>query len=102
MTPTWVDTDAHDVLIETVPGPPESPQRRARPTGGPRRGRPRRPEPLLRSAGPRTEVTEDGAREHIDELSERYIGAPYPWFGGRDQVRLLVRIPPHKVTLPRG
>ena len=49
-----------------------------------------------------TEVTEDGAREHIDELSQRYIGRPYPWFGGRDQVRLLVRIAPEKVTSPRG
>jgi hypothetical protein len=48
------------------------------------------------------EVTEDGAREHIDELAQRYIGRPYPWFGGRDQVRLLVRIVPEKVTSPRS
>lgn len=48
------------------------------------------------------DVTEDGAREHIDELSHRYMGRPYPWFGGRDQVRLLVRIAPEKVTSPFG
>ena len=48
------------------------------------------------------EVTEEGAREHIDELAQRYIGGPYPWFGGRDQVRLMVRISADKVTSPRG
>jgi len=27
---------------------------------------------------------------------------PYPWFGGPEQVRLLVRIEPERVTSPRG
>lgn len=38
------------------------------------------------------EVTTDGAREHIERLAERYLGGPYPWFGGRDQTRVLLRI----------
>ena len=38
------------------------------------------------------EVTTDGAREHIDDLSKRYTGQPYPWYGGRDQTRVLLRI----------
>ena len=69
MTQTWVDTDGHDVLINTVRG------------------------------HQKVRNVERDPREHIDELSQRYIGAPYPWFGGRDQVRLLVRISPDKGDL---
>ena len=105
LTQTWVDTDGHDVLINTVRGHQKV------------RNVERDPRVALNVADPDdpsryfdvrgrvtevTEVTEVGAREHIDELSQRYIGGPYPWFGGRDQVRLLVRISPEKVTSPRG
>jgi hypothetical protein len=30
--------------------------------------------------------------DHIEMLAHRYLDTPYPWFGGRDQVRLLVTI----------
>ena len=102
MTQTWVDTDGRDVLINTVRGHQKV------------RNVERDPRVALNVADPDdlsryfevrgrvTGITEAGAREHIDELSQRYTGAPYPWFGGRDQVRLLVRITPDKVTSPRG
>jgi hypothetical protein len=32
-------------------------------------------------------VTEDGAADHIEKLAQRYLGGPYPWYGGRDQRR---------------
>ena len=38
------------------------------------------------------EVTTEGARDHIEKLALRYLGGPYPWFGGRDQTRVLLRI----------
>jgi PPOX class probable F420-dependent enzyme len=38
------------------------------------------------------DVTRDGGAAHIEALSERYLGRPYPWYGGRDQVRLVVTI----------
>ena len=38
-----------------------------------------------------------GYVEHIDLLSERYTGAPYPWYGGRDQVRIMLYIRVDKV-----
>jgi hypothetical protein len=41
--------------------------------------------------------TTDGAAEHIDLISERYTGRPYPWYGGRDQVRLMLYIRVDKV-----
>ena len=43
------------------------------------------------------EATTDGAAEHIEHLAQRYTGGPYPWYGGRDQVRVLLRIAPERI-----
>ena len=102
MTQTWVDTDGHDVLINTVRGHQKVRNVERDPRVALNVADPDDPSRYFEVRGRVTEVTEDGAREHIDELSQRYIGGPYPWFGGRDQVRLLVRISPEKVTSPRG
>jgi PPOX class probable F420-dependent enzyme len=102
MTQTWVDTDGHDVLINTVRGHQKVRNVERDPRVALNVADPDDPSRYFEVRGRVTEVTEDGAREHIDELSQRYIGRPYPWFGGRDQVRLLVRITPEKVTSPRG
>ena len=42
-------------------------------------------------------ATTEGAAEHIEVLAQRYLGTPYPWYGGRDQVRLLLTIAPDKI-----
>ena len=102
MTQTWVDTDGRHVLINTVDGHQKVRNVQRDPRVALNVADPEDPSRYFEVRGRVVEVTEDGAREHIDELSQRYIGAPYPWFGGRDQVRLLVRIEPEKVTSPRG
>lgn len=102
MTQTWVDTDGRDVLINTVRGHQKVRNVERDPRVALNVADPDDPSRYFEVRGRVTEVTEAGAREHIDELSQRYIGRPYPWFGGRDQVRLLVRISPEKVTSPRG
>ena len=102
MTQTWVDTDGAHVLINTVDGHQKVRNIARDPRVALNVADPDDPSRYFEVRGRVTEVTEDGAREHIDELSQRYIGRPYPWFGGRDQVRLLVRISPEKVTSPRG
>ena len=102
LTQTWVDTDGHDVLVNTVRGHQKVRNIERDPRVALNVADPDDPSRYFEVRGRVVEVTEDGAREHIDELSQRYIGRPYPWFGGRDQVRLLVRITPDKVTSPRG
>jgi len=37
------------------------------------------------------EMTEEGAREHIDKLSQKYKGTPYPWMKPGDR-RIIVKI----------
>jgi hypothetical protein len=42
-------------------------------------------------------VTPDGAADHIEMLAQRYLGGPYPWWGGRGQTRLLITIEADKI-----
>ncbi len=44
------------------------------------------------------QITPDGAADHIERLAQRYLGTPYPWFGGRNQTRLLITIEARKIT----
>ena len=98
MTQTWVDTDGRHVLVNTVDGHQKVRNMRRDPRVAVNVADPDDPSRYFEVRGRVVEVTEDGAREHIDELSQRYIGRPYPWFGGRDQVRLLVTIEADRVT----
>lgn len=42
-------------------------------------------------------VTTEGGAEHIDALAQRYLGTAYPWFGGRDQVRVILTIQAERI-----
>ncbi len=44
------------------------------------------------------EVGTEGAVDHIEELAHKYLGGPYPWYGGRDQVRVRFVIRPESVS----
>ncbi|WP_432535713.1 pyridoxamine 5'-phosphate oxidase family protein [Kineococcus arenarius] len=37
-------------------------------------------------------ATTDGGVEHVEALSRQCTGGPYPWHGGRDQVRVVLSI----------
>jgi hypothetical protein len=43
------------------------------------------------------DITSDGAAAHIEALSQRYLGRPYAWYGGRDQVRVILMIRADKI-----
>jgi PPOX class probable F420-dependent enzyme len=98
LTQTWVDTDGTNILINTVQGH----QKVRNIERDPRvavtvsdRDQPRR---YFQVRGSVVDVTTDGAAEHIDKLSARYTGGPYPWYGGRDEVRVLLTIRPDRIT----
>ncbi|HJZ00414.1 MAG TPA: hypothetical protein VJ305_06810 [Streptosporangiaceae bacterium] len=50
----------------------------------------------MRSAA-RSSPSPPKAAEHIKALAQRYLGAPYPWYGGRDQVRVILAIRADKI-----
>ena len=39
-----------------------------------------------------------GGVEHIEQLAHKYLGGPYPWYGGRDQVRVILSISADKIN----
>jgi PPOX class probable F420-dependent enzyme len=97
LTLTWVDTDGAHVLVNTVSTHQKAKNLRRDPRVAVTVSDPANPSRYWEVRGQASELTEDGAAEHIDVLSRRYTGGDYPWYGGRDQVRLLVRITPERV-----
>jgi PPOX class probable F420-dependent enzyme len=92
LTQTWVDTDGEHVLINTVQGHVKVRNIERDPRVAVAIADPDKPSRYFRVRGRVIDVTADGAAEHIEKLAQRYLGGPYPWYGGRDQTRLLITI----------
>ena len=97
MTQTWVDTDGEHVLINTVQGFQKLKNLEHDPRVAVSVADPARPSRYYEIRGQVVNVTAEGGAEHIEALAQRYLGAPYPWFGGRDQVRVIVTISADKI-----
>ena len=97
MTQTWVDTDGEHVLINTVQGFQKDKNVARDPRVAMNISDPANPFRYFEVRGRVTGITTEGGAEHIESLSQRYLGGPYPWFGGRDQTRLILSITADKV-----
>ena len=97
LTLTWVDTDGTHVLVNTVSTHQKAKNLRRDPRVAVTVSDPGNPSRYWEVRGEVAAMVEDGAAEHIDVLSRRYTGQDYPWWGGRDQVRVLVRITMQRV-----
>jgi PPOX class probable F420-dependent enzyme len=102
MTQTWVDTDGRNILVNTVEGFQKVRNMERDPRVAVNVADPDDPSRYFSVRGRVVDITKDGAADHIETLAQRYLGGPYPWFGGRDQVRLLVTIAPERTTSPQG
>ncbi len=97
LTQVWVDTDGTHILVNTVEGHQKARNIARDPRVAVTVSDPSRPSRYHSVSGTVTNVTAEGGVEHIEKLSERYLGHSYPWYGGRDQVRLVVTIAPEKL-----
>ena len=98
LTQTWVDTDGERVLINTVQGYRKAKNVERDPRVALVVSDPANPFRYYEVRGRVVDVTADGGAEHIEMLSRKYFGGPYPWFGGRDQVRVIIAIEPEKIN----
>ncbi len=98
LTQTWVDTDGRNILINTVQGYQKVRNIHRDPRVALTVSDPADSSRYYSVRGRVLSVSADGAAEHIEMLSQRYMGGPYPWFGGRDQQRLIVTVEPHRIS----
>jgi PPOX class probable F420-dependent enzyme len=97
LTQTWVDTDGEHVIINTVQGFRKLKNVERDPRVAVTVADQARPSRYYEIRGRVVNVTAEGGAEHIEALAQRYLGGPYPWFGGRDQVRVIVTISADKI-----
>jgi PPOX class probable F420-dependent enzyme len=102
LTQTWVSTDGEHIVINIVDG-----MQKARNIA--RDGRVAvnvvDPDDFFRSYAVRGHVidmTTEGGAESIDEISQKYLGTPYPNFRGQPETRVVITIEADSVTPPRG
>jgi PPOX class probable F420-dependent enzyme len=97
LTQVWVDTDGEHIVVNTVQGHQKERNIRRDPRVAVTVSDPANPTRYFGVRGTVTDVTTEGGAAHIDVLSQRYTGAPYPWYGGRDQVRVILTIAAEKI-----
>ncbi len=97
LTQTWVDTDGDHVLINTVDGFQKLRNLERDPRIALNIADPTDTRRYFNLAGRVVATTTEGGSEHIEKLAQKYLGGPYPWYGGRDQVRVIVTIEVDKV-----
>ena len=98
VTQTWVDTDGEHIIINSVEGHVKTRNVRRDPRVAVTVSDPANPSRYVQVRGEVVEITNDGAAEHIESLAQKYLGGPYPWYGGRDQVRVNFVIAPRAVS----
>ena len=98
VTQTWVDTDDKHVLVNVAKG-------HVKTRNMERDGRvavavsdPDNLPHYFQVRGRVLEITTEGAADHIEALAQRYLGTPYPWYWGPDEVRVLMVIEPERIT----
>jgi PPOX class probable F420-dependent enzyme len=98
ITQTWVDTDGNHILINSVQGYVKIRNIERDPRVAVAISAPSHPSRYFQIRGRVVNITTDGAVDHIEMIAQKYLGTPYPWYGGRDQVRVLIVIEPQKVS----
>lgn len=97
LTQVWGDTDGTHVLVNTVQGHQKVRNIERDPRVAVTVSDPSRPSRYHAVRGRVVDITTEGGVEHIEALAQRYLGGPYPWYGGRDQVRLVLTIAADRV-----
>jgi PPOX class probable F420-dependent enzyme len=97
LTQTWVDTNGEHVIINSVQTHLKIKNIARDPRVAVAISSPDKPSRFFQIRGRVIKVTTDGATEHIEALSQKYSGKPYPWYQGRDQVRVIIVIEPTRI-----
>jgi PPOX class probable F420-dependent enzyme len=98
LTQTWVDTDGEHILINSVDGFQKIKNVARDPRVAVSIADSNNPSRYYQVRGRVLDVSAEGGVEHIEKLAQRYLGTPYPWYGGRNQVRVIITIKADKIS----
>jgi PPOX class probable F420-dependent enzyme len=98
VTETWVDTDGEHIIINTVVGFVKARNVERDPRVALAVQDPENPFRYIQVRGEVVTMTTDGGAESIEALSQKYTGQPYPWYGGRDQQRVILTIEANSIS----
>lgn len=102
VTPVWIDHDGDEVLVDVRIDRVKAANMRRRPQVALSILDPRNPYRYLTITGEVTSWSEDGWREHMDRLAQRYTGSPkYEW-AAPDERRQIFCIRPTRVFYENG
>jgi PPOX class probable F420-dependent enzyme len=98
VTPVWVDYDGKNVRINSAKGRVKDKNMRRDPRVSVSLQDPANPYRYLEVRGRVVEITEKGADDHINKLSQKYLGNPVYPFRKPGEVRVTYIIEPEKVS----
>lgn len=96
VTPVWFDYDGEHIIVNSARGRVKDRVLSRKPAVALAISDPADPYRYVQIRGRVVDVTEDGARDMIDHLSEKYLGKPYPFYRG--ETRVTYRIVPEHVS----
>jgi PPOX class probable F420-dependent enzyme len=96
-TPIWVDYDGRHLRFNSALGRVKDKNVRRDPRVAISLQDPDNPYRYLEVRGRVVEITQDGADDHIEKLSQKYLGKAYP-YRQPGEVRVTYKVEPVKVT----
>ncbi len=99
VTPVWFNTDGEHILLNSVKGRIKDRNMRARPQIAVALHSQDNPYHYIQLRGMIVEITEDGARQHINDLSYKYTGNPEWKLNNPDEIRVTYRLLPEKIQV---
>jgi PPOX class probable F420-dependent enzyme len=98
VTPVWFNTDGKYILINSARGRVKDRNMRRNPNVAIMIIDPKDPYRYIQIRGKVVEITTEGARQHIKELSKKYTGAEKYTGGPIDEIRVTYKILPEKIS----
>jgi PPOX class probable F420-dependent enzyme len=98
VTPVWVDYDGKHLRINSALGRVKDKNIRRDPRVTLSISDPENPYRYMEVRGKVVEITQNGADDHINSLSQKYLGNPVYPYRQPGEVRVLYKIEPEKIS----
>jgi PPOX class probable F420-dependent enzyme len=99
LTPVWFNTEGKHILINSAKGRVKDRNMRARPAVAVVLHHHDNPYRYVQIRGQIVDITEDGARQHINDLSLKYQGDPDYKLNDPNEIRVIYRLLPVNIQV---